>query len=67
MTQEQIREKLFNCHKTENDYNREMAKLDLQIKSIEKRKAALARKVSKNMRYRNSLIEKLLKQRAYFS
>lgn len=59
MTQEQIREKLSSCHKTENGYNREMAKLDLQVKAIEKRKIVLARKISKNMRYRNRLIEKL--------
>lgn len=59
MTQQQIREKLSSCHKTENGYNKEMAKLDLQIKGIIKRKISLARKISKNMRYRNSLIERL--------
>lgn len=63
MTVAQIQELLKTLHEQENVLNREGAKLDLQIKSATKRKAVLAKRVSKNMRYRNHLIENLSRLR----
>lgn len=59
MTIEQIRERLILCHQAENEINRKMSVLQATIKHSEKEKKKLALQVSKNMRYRNSLINKL--------
>lgn len=59
MTTQQIRQRLLLCHQSENELNREIGKLDNTIKDARKKKIKLAKAVSKNMRYRNSLILKL--------
>ncbi len=59
MTTEQIRERLLLCHQAENSINKELSRLDKVIKDANKKKTALAKRVSKNMKYRNSLIAKL--------
>ncbi len=59
MTNEQIREKLALCKQSENAINKELSRLEWTIKDAKKKKAKLAIQVSKNMRYRNSLINKL--------
>lgn len=59
MTTEQIRERLLLCHQSENEINRQIGKIDCQIKEAHKKKKKLALQVSKNMRYRNSLILKI--------
>lgn len=59
MTTEQIREKLLQLHIQENDLNRNIARLDCEIKGRRKLIATLAKKVSKNMKYRNDLINRL--------
>ncbi len=59
MTTEQIREKLLVLHKKEDELNRKIAKADNTIKGCRKEKEKWAKQVSKNMKYRNSLINKL--------
>lgn len=54
-----IRNKLKNLHEQENELNKQMGKLNGQIKALQKKKDKLAKQVSNNMRYRNSLINKL--------
>lgn len=59
MTQEKIRERLANCHEAENKLNKEMTRLNWVIKDSVNKKIGLAKKVSTNMKYRNSLIKQL--------
>lgn len=59
MTTEQIRERLLLLHKAEDELNRKIGSIDAQIKGLTKDKAKLAKQVSSNMRYRNTLISKL--------
>jgi hypothetical protein len=59
MTKEQIRERLAKCHKEELSLNKQMGAIGKHIGFLERRKAKLAKLVSKNMKYRNSLIAKL--------
>lgn len=59
MTTEQIRERLLLCHQAEDEINKRMGRIDAQIKGLNKDKAKLAKQVSSNMRYRNTLILKL--------
>lgn len=59
MTTEQIRKKLLDLHIRENELNRKISKADNTIKGCRKEIEKLAKKVSKNMRYRNILINKL--------
>lgn len=59
MTKEQVREKLLKCHEQENELNKKIHKLDIIISHSNKEKRILAKKVSKNMLYRNQLISKL--------
>lgn len=59
MTQDQIRKRLTDCHDAENKMNKEMSDLYWQIKTAIKRREKLFKQVSKNMKYRNSLINKL--------
>ena len=59
MTNEKIRERLEECRKAENKLNKEMSRLSYEIKVAYKKKMKLAIRVSKNMKYRNSLINQL--------
>lgn len=59
MTKEQMKERLSNCHLAENSLNKQMGKLDYTIKESQRQKKKLAVKISKNMKYRNGLIERL--------
>lgn len=59
LTTELIRERLKKCHADENAMNKELSKLDWTIKDCNKKKIKLAAKISKNMKYRNLLINKL--------
>jgi hypothetical protein len=59
MTKEQIRERLILCHQAEDAINKDMGNLNKIIKDAEKKKIKLAKQVSKNMLYRNKLIQKL--------
>jgi hypothetical protein len=59
MTTEQIRGKLKLLHEAENEINKKIAKADVIIKGLIKEKATLGLRVSKNMKYRNKLINKL--------
>lgn len=59
MTKEQIRERLILCHQSEDAINKQIGHLDKTIKDAEKKKVKLAKQVSKNMLYRNKLINKL--------
>lgn len=61
MTTEEIRERLRDCKVAENAINTQLTGLDKTIKDCQKQKKKLAMLVSKNMKYRNSLIEKLNK------
>lgn len=61
MTNDQIRERLALCKQAENKINKEMSFLNYTIKECQKKKKKLAIQVSKNMRYRNQLIDKLKK------
>lgn len=58
-TKEQIRQKLNKLHEEENAYNKEMTRLFNQCKWNQKRMSKLATLVSKNMLYRNKLINQL--------
>lgn len=61
MTNEQIREKLATCKIAENAINKQMSAENYKIKEAKKKIKKLAIQVSKNMKYRNSLIDKLKK------
>lgn len=49
--------RLKEAHSLEDEYNKEMSKIDKQIKDLLSRKRILAKLISKNMKYRNSLIK----------
>lgn len=59
MTTEQIRSKLKILHDQENELNRKMAAADNKIKGLRKEISKHAKMVSKNMLYRNKLINQL--------
>lgn len=59
MNQEYIRSKLKTLHEKEKELNKEMGKIDYQIKTLSKKKVKIAKQVSNNMRYRNRLINQL--------
>jgi DNA repair ATPase RecN len=59
MTKEQIRERLLQLHRSENALNKEMSKIDFEVRQLGKKKAKLQKMVSSNMKYRNQLINKL--------
>lgn len=61
MNNEQIRTRIAERKVQENDYNKQLAKLEWTIKDCKKKKLKLAKKVSDNMRYRNKLINMLTK------
>lgn len=61
MTEEKIRTRLADAKKLGLVYNKEIGKLDKVIRDSKKRKAKLAKMVSKNMLYRNNLINSLSK------
>lgn len=58
MTIEKIRKKLLHLHTKEDELNREIGNLDKAIRKAQKTKLKIAKQVSNNMIYRNSLIEK---------
>jgi hypothetical protein len=49
--------KIQELHEKENELNREIGKIDKEIKLLQKRKVKLAKQVSANMKYRNKLID----------
>ena len=55
-----IKDKLKELHQEENLLNKEICKIDKSIYILLKRKKKLASLVSKNMKYRNLLISKLV-------
>lgn len=59
MNTEQLKEKLLQLHRQENVMNKEMSKIDRQIFDLEKKKTKISKMVSSNMKYRNTLINKL--------
>jgi hypothetical protein len=66
MSQSELELLLSYCHKTENDLNKRRGQLDKklvsfskQTKHILKEKERIAKSVSKNMKFRNILIEKI--------
>lgn len=54
-----IKSKLDLLHRNEEEHNREIADIDKQIGILMIRKKKLSRFVSKNMKYRNLLIDKM--------
>ena len=54
-------EKILQSHIQEDEYNKEIGLIDKQIKQLSKKKKSLAIKISKNMKHRNILIDKLKK------
>jgi hypothetical protein len=50
---------LITVFSREGEVLQEIGKIDKEIKWLNKKKLALAKRVSKNMKYRNQLIEKL--------
>lgn len=54
-----IREKLLQAHRQENEMNKEMANINKQISVLQRKKTKLAKMVSSNMKYRNQLIKQL--------
>jgi len=59
MTNEQIRERLQALHKAENELNKELSTHHKEIMWRLKKKEVLTKQISKNMKYRNYLINKL--------
>lgn len=59
MSNKNIKELIRLTHTNERAYGIEMGKIDKQIKELVKKKNKIRKSVSKIMRYRNSLIEKL--------
>lgn len=58
-TREQILSKLKDCHKQEDDLNKALSEIDKEIDRLTKVKAKTSKLISKNMKYRNLLIEQL--------
>lgn len=59
MTTEQVKEKLLTLHVKEDSMNKEMSECDKQIRQLILKKTRLAKKISRNMKFRNLLINKL--------
>ena len=59
--QEQIKSKIEKLHKIENELNVQMSNIENQIKQLTIQKNKLAKRVSHNMKYRNSLINRQYK------
>lgn len=59
MTTEQVKEKLLTLHVKEDSMNKEMSVCDKQIRQLILKKTRLAKKISRNMKFRNLLINKL--------
>lgn len=53
--------KLKQLHEHENEFNKEIGKIDKKIFALIKRKRKLQKQVSRNMIYRNQLINELKK------
>lgn len=54
-----VKEKLLQLHRQEDEMNKQIGKLDKEIRVANRKKAKLAKMVSSNMKYRNKLINKL--------
>ncbi len=59
ITIKQIKDRLLELHFREDAMNKEMGKLHKVILDAQKAKNKLALRISKNMKYRNVLINKL--------
>jgi hypothetical protein len=59
MTTEQIKLKLIQLHRQENEMNKLISGYDKQIKNAENKKKKTAKMISSNMKYRNILINNL--------
>ena len=59
MTTEQIKLKLIQLHRKENEMNKLISGYDKQIKNAENKKKKTAKMISSNMKYRNILINNL--------
>lgn len=55
----ELRDKLSQLHKGEDELNKQIGLIDKQIAQLLKQKLKLAKLVSKNMKYRNLLISQL--------
>jgi hypothetical protein len=53
--------KLTELHEHEDEFNKEMAKIDFNIKQLKARKEKLRKQISRNMKYRNLLINEASK------
>lgn len=60
LSNDQIRERIALCKENEKHLNNQLASCDKTIKEAKKRKQKLVKQVSKNMLYRNRLIEKII-------
>lgn len=61
MTEEK-KQRLTKLHEQEDGYNKEVARINNQIKQLEIRKKKLARMISHNMKYRNKIINEPCEQ-----
>jgi len=59
MTPEQIKSLLAKCHINEDNLNKEMSDNNKKILLLRKRNGKIAVMVSKNMKFRNQLIQML--------
>lgn len=59
MKPETIKERLKELHRQEDELNKQIGKFDKTIRHCQKQKLSISKRVSKNMRYRNELINKL--------
>jgi hypothetical protein len=59
MTKEQLKQRLKECHEREDALNKELSRCHNLILVTQDRKRSLARKISKNMIYCNSLIKRI--------
>lgn len=53
---EQLRNKIQQLHEHENDFNREISEIDKRMRQLIIRKNKLAKNISRNVIYRNNLI-----------
>lgn len=58
-TKEQTMAKLKRAHEQENEFNKEIGKIDKQIRVLIVKKDKLRRLISKNMKYCNKLVNML--------
>lgn len=54
-----LRQKIAICKAQETEYNKELGRIDKQIRELLRRKKKLGILVSRNMNYRNKLIQRL--------